>query len=145
MAVTAASFRQQFNEFANPDLYSDFAINSWVTLALLMLDPARWDVMLDYGTSLFVAHRLALARADVLASLVSGTPGAPKGVLTSKSIDKVSASYDAASITLEGAGQYNMTRYGIELWQLMGQMGAGGLQISGDGGDGSNGAWYGFY
>ncbi len=141
--VTPGSFRQQFNEFANVDVYSDFAITTWTNVALSLLDAGRWDTLLDYGTSLYVAHKLVLSRRNALASLTTAVPGQVVGIQTSKSIDKVAASYDSASVALEGAGQYNSTAYGIELWQLMGQIGAGGMQVSG--GFAANSAWNGFH
>jgi hypothetical protein len=129
--VTPATFRSMFSEFANPDSFSDLAITNWTNVALNLLDATRWDVMLDYGTMLYVAHHLTLARRDALAAQVGGVPGEVKGVVTAKQIDKVSASYDSRSVTLENAGSYNLTRYGVELYQLIGQFGAGGMQIQG--------------
>lgn len=129
MSVTSSSFRQVFNEFRDPDIYSDFAITTFTTVALNLLDPVRWGDMLDYGTMLYVAHRLVLARRDSLTSSVGGVPGATGGVLTSKSVDSVAASYDTSATTHEGAGQYNLTRYGVELWGYMMDFGSGGVQM----------------
>jgi hypothetical protein len=133
VAVTPASFRQAFPQFKNPDKFGDFAITMWSGIAYNLLDPVRWDVMLDYGAMLYTAHRLVLMERDVLTAIGGGIPGAVTGVLTAKAIDKVSSSYDAQSVTLEDGGDYNMTRYGIELLKLMRQFGMGGLQMSGVG------------
>jgi hypothetical protein len=128
--LDAATFRQQFPEFTDPGMYPAAAIVAWATLAYARLDAARWDAMLDYGVALMVAHYMALARGAAIAARSGrSVPGEVKGITTSKSVDKVSVSYDVNRVTIEGAGQWNLTRYGIELWQLMGQIGAGGIQV----------------
>lgn len=127
--VTPATFRQQFPEFSNPAIYEDIRINNFIAVAANLLPATRWGSLLDYGTSLYVAHKLALQQRSVLAANSGALPGAIQGVLTAKQVDKVSASYDSRSVTFEEAGQYNLTTYGIELWQLMGQIGSGGLQV----------------
>ena len=131
MSVTPASFRQTFPEFKDAGVYTDIQITAYTTLAGNLLDPVRWGVILDYGTSLYVAHRLALSRRDQLTQRVGGVPGEVKGPATAKSVDKVSGSFDSASVTLEDQGQWNLTRYGIEFMQLARQFGSGGMQISG--------------
>jgi hypothetical protein len=143
MAVTPASFRAQFPEFADPGVFSDTAIENWTTIALLLLDPCRWNTLLDYGTSLYIAHRLSLSARDILRANAGGIPGQTPGLLTAKAVDKASAGYDVSKVALDGAGEYNATRYGVELWKLMGQMGAGGAQVNSVGPVGL-GPFYGF-
>lgn len=55
--------------------------------------------------------------------------GGMLGVVASKSVDGASVSYDTSTGTEEGAGFWNMTAYGRELYQLMQIFGAGGIQI----------------
>ena len=127
------TFRAMFPEFTDLGAYPDLAITAYATLALARLDERRWGEMLDYGTSLYVAHFMSLARKEAIArSTGKGNvaPGAMSGLVTSKSVDKVSVSYDVQAVAIEGAAQWNLTRYGIELYQLMGQMGAGGIQVN---------------
>jgi hypothetical protein len=50
-------------------------------------------------------------------------------MLNSKSVDKVSAGYDTASVAEEFGGNWNLTTYGQRLYRLMQQFGAGPLQI----------------
>lgn len=149
MSVTPASFRAQFEEFADPQAYSDAAIGAWTTVALNLLDPNRWDTMLDYGTSLYVAHRLVLMQRGKAANAAGAIPGEVKGPSTAKGVDKVSQSFDTKAVTLEGAGFYNSTTYGIELWQLMLQFGAGPLQMTNPWQDPSDtdgsGYWFGIF
>lgn len=137
MAVTPAGFRQEFPQFNDPEVYSDAVINIWNNRALLLLDATRWGTLLDYGCELFIAHRLTLVQRDILTNVVPGTTvGMTQGVLTAKAVDKVSASYDANAVIIEGAGQWNMTRFGIELYQYMKDFGAGGFQAGAPGGGG---------
>jgi hypothetical protein len=142
-----ATFRAMFPEFTDLGAYPDIAINAYSALALLRLDAQRWDSLLDYGVSLFVAHFMSLARKEAIAaSRGKGNvaPGLVSGLATSKSVDKVSVSYDVNSILMQGAGQWNLTRYGIELYQLMGQVGAGGMQVDARSFPGPEGFPFGF-
>jgi hypothetical protein len=129
MAVTPETLRSQFPEFADPLVYTDIAINQWVTIAVSLLNAFRWGDTLDYGTTLFACHHLAMARRDQLSAAVGGIPGAPQGILTAKAVDKVSASYDSASISLEDSGMFAATSYGLQFLQLARWFGAGGVQI----------------
>jgi hypothetical protein len=129
--VTPPVFRQQFPAFRDIDTYDDIQINLFITVAGNLLDADRWDTMLDYGTSLFVAHHLVLAARDEATVAAGGIGGGVQGILTAKAVDKVSASYDASSVSIEDGDFWNMTRYGIEFLRLAKQMGAGGVQITG--------------
>jgi hypothetical protein len=127
--VTPGQFRQSFKAFRDPNIYDDFTINMFIGVAGNLLDPNRWDTMLDYGTMLFVAHHLALSALDEATVEAGGIGGGVKGVLNSKSVDKVAAGYDTGAVTIENAGHWNMTRYGIEFFQLAEQFGSGGIQL----------------
>jgi hypothetical protein len=131
MTVVANTFRQQFTEFADPLVYSDTLIGTWVTTAAGFVDPTRWDTMADYGTSLYVAHNLAMSGRDQLTAQAGGVPGSPHGVLTSKGVRGVTASFSADSLTTAGDGAFNSTRYGIEFMRLSRLIGAGGYQATG--------------
>lgn len=129
--VTPASFRQQFPAFRDPGVYEDGPISLYIQVAGNLLDANRWDTLLDYGTMLFVAHHLVLAARDDATVAAGGIGGDVKGILTAKSVDKVAASYDASSVSIEDGDFFNMTRYGIEFLRLAKQFGAGGVQITG--------------
>jgi hypothetical protein len=137
---TVPAFRQLFPEFTDLGVYPDLVVTAYATLALARLDPCRWDSLLDYGTSLYVAHYLALGRQRVSAARKGKVPGLSTGPASSKSVGPVSVSFDLSLTTIQGAGQWNQTSYGIELYQLMGQMGAGGVQVDSR----SNGSGEGF-
>lgn len=127
--MTTAQFRSQFPEFSCASDYPDAQIDFWMELAGVMLRPDRWNDWLDYGTSLFVAHHLATGQRDQLAASAGGVPGVVNGPQASKSVDKVSASFDTAAVTLENGGFWNGSTYGIKLLQLARYAGAGGIQV----------------
>jgi len=124
-----AAFRQGFPEFDDPQTYPDLMINFWGDLAAKLLRPDRWEDLIDQGTQLFVAHHLAIGRRDQRAAEAGGVPGEVKGVVTSKSVDKVSVSYDAGKATIENAGFWNTTSYGVRFYQLVRIVGAGCVQL----------------
>jgi Protein of unknown function (DUF4054) len=129
MSVTPATFRGQFPEFSDPLVYTDSQINFWAGLAVTFINADRLSDIVDYAIALFVAHHMSIGARDQAAAAVGGQPGEIVGPKTAKSVDKVSASYDTASITLEGGGFWNSTAYGVRLLQLARMYGAGGIQI----------------
>lgn len=130
MTVTPSSFRANFPEFASTAAYPDSQIIYWLGIGTLLLRPDRWADVLDHGLELFTAHHIALSAQAVKAAAAGGTPGANTGVTTSKAVDKVSVSYDAASTTLDmGAGHWNATVYGVQFLMLARMAGSGGWQL----------------
>lgn len=123
------TFRQKFSEFADVTTYPDDDIDDHLSLAALQLDAGVWGDFRDRGIGLMVAHNLVLDQMNRTASSVGGSPGKVTGPQTSKSVDKVGASYDTGATTYEGAAFWNMTSYGIRLYQLMRVVGAGGRQL----------------
>jgi len=58
----------------------------------------------------------------------SGIPGAP-AVIASKSVSKVSISYDPSLSAMEGGGPWNLTFYGQQyLWYVQ-LVGTGGFEV----------------
>ncbi|CAD5276704.1 conserved hypothetical protein [Bosea sp. 62] len=130
MTVTPASFREHFPEFADVTSYPDGSVSYWLGIGALMLRPDRWADLLDHGLELFTAHHIALAQQAVRSSASGAVPGANTGVVTGKTVDKVSVSYDAGSTTLDtGAGHWNATTYGVQFLQLARMAGSGGWQL----------------
>ena len=123
-------FRTDFPEFANTTMYPDAVINFEIGIATQMLNATRWGTMLNTGIELWVAHNLVLAAQAAEDSALGNTPGEVPGPTTAKGVDKVSVSYDAQSVTLDDAGYWNLTRYGIRFWQMARMMGAGGIQLA---------------
>jgi hypothetical protein len=129
MSFAIPTFRQVFPEFLDPMSYSDATINFWAGVAAKRLPADRWQDLLDDGTMLFIAHHLAIGKPNEMIAEMGGVPGQVKGVLTSKTVDKVSMSYDTKAATYEDAGFWNGTQYGVSFFQLAMMVGAGGLQI----------------
>lgn len=130
MTVTPASFRANFPEFASTADYLDATVSYWLGIGVRMLRPDRWVDLLGHGLELFTAHHIAIVRQAFRAASAGGTPGANAGVVTSKTVDKVSVSYDAGSSTLDaGAGHWNATTYGVQFLQLARMAGSGGWQL----------------
>ena len=124
--MDAATFKSIFPEF---DTESDTAVAFWVTAGEGLLNAERWGGQLDYGLALFTAHHIAIANRDAMVAAAGGVSGAVPGVVTSKSVDKVSVSYDGSLGTYEGAGFWNQTNYGVRFHQMARMVGAGGYQI----------------
>jgi len=129
MSVTVASFRASFPEFTDPVRYPDAAVNFYLTLATRMLRPQVWGDLLDQGVMLFMAHNLVLAMRAAKAATVGSAPGVASGAVSSKTVDKVSMSYDTAGTAVQGGGQYNLTIYGNQYLQLVSIVGLGGTQL----------------
>lgn len=127
--MTPSDFRTYFPEFSDTTKYPDSQIDFWMTVAGSLVDPDRWGVLTDQGVSLVTAHHLAVASQDQAVASAGGTPGEVKGATASKSVDKVSVGYDTKSVTIDGAGFWNMSKYGIRYLTLARMFGAGGLQL----------------
>lgn len=132
MTVTSAQLRSDFPEFANTTTYPDSLVNMWLTVANSLVNASRWNELTNVGIELVTCHHLAMSAQDQLVSAVGGVPGEIKGPTTAKSVDKVSASYDASSVTLADGGFWNQTRYGTRFLSLARMMGAGGWHTSGN-------------
>lgn len=131
MTVTAAGFIEMYPEFSDTSRYPTPAVTTYLTLGYAFLNPGKWRDALDFGVGLYTAHQLAIRAQNQLAALGGGVPGTAGGVLASKSVDKVSAGYDVAAGTIEGAGYWNRTVYGVQFWDLVLMFGAGGLVTGG--------------
>lgn len=125
------NFRGAFPEFVDESKYTDEMLTFWATAAESLLNSARWGDLLTHGLYLYTAHNITLAYADRVAGEKNRNPGSGVGgVMTNKSVGDVSVGYDTHAITLEGAGNYNSTKYGREFWQLMLIVGMGGQQLT---------------
>ncbi|CAJ0701592.1 hypothetical protein LMG19089_02877 [Ralstonia edaphis] len=126
---SVAQFRQDFPEFGNTTTYPDSSVSFWMGIAVSLVNPDRWGVLTDQGIELVTAHHLVLAQRDQAAAAVGGVPGEVKGPTASKSVDKVSVSYDTGAVTLTDAGFWNLTTYGVRFMTIARAMGAGGMQL----------------
>lgn len=130
--VILSQFRADFGEFKDSARYSDGVVQRWLTVAQQMFDPTRWGDTLILGIELYVAHQLVLSANAAEDAARGSSPGQSSGVLSSESVDKVSASYDVSAGTYKDAGWYNLTTYGVQLWSLIQMFGAGPVHIGAD-------------
>lgn len=129
MTISVQQFRADYPEFSGSTQYPPSQIQYWLNFGYSVLSAGRWGRQLDFGVSMYVAHNLTLeARAQ--AEAVNGTiPGGQVGILSSKSVDKVSASYDTTGASEPGAGHWNLSVYGVRFIRLAKLFGAGPVQI----------------
>ncbi|PTR06438.1 MULTISPECIES: DUF4054 domain-containing protein [unclassified Novosphingobium] len=129
MAFAYSDFIAAFPEFSDQTKYPEASFTFWQGIAALRLRADRWDALLDHGSMLFIAHNMAVQRKNAIAAAKGGAVGAIDGPTTAKSIDKLSKSQDVSAVTLEGAGDWNATTYGVQFWQLALMVGSGGRQL----------------
>ena len=128
MSLTVQAFRNAFPAFP-AEAFPDGIVFIRLTLADKFFSPSVWtdDDVRNHVMGLYVAHFLTVAGSK--ASGGSGREGSSIGLVASKSVDGASISYDNATTAQEGAGFWNASIYGRELYQLMQLFGAGARQI----------------
>jgi hypothetical protein len=131
--MDAATLRADLPEFADIIRYPDATVNFWLGVGAKLLRADAWADMLDHGLELYTAHHLTLWRRDMDAAANGGAPGQSAGQVSSKTVDKVSVSYDVASTSWADAGYWNQTTYGKQFWQLQQLAGMGGASAWGGG------------
>ena len=129
--MDAATFRSDFPEFTDSSRFPDAQVNFWLGLGEKQLPESRWADLRDQGLELFVAHNLVLAAQAEKAKASGGLPGASSGVTSSKSVDKVSVSYDTGASLIDGAGHWNLTTYGTRFLWLARMIGVSAVSANG--------------
>lgn len=127
--MDAPTFRANFTEFSDAAKYPDTLVDLWLGVGASLVNSARWCAMYDMGLQLCTAHHLVLSSRDEAAAAVGGVPGELTGPTASKSVDKVSVSYDTGAAALTDAGFWNLTSYGVRFLTLARMMGSGGIQV----------------
>ncbi len=129
MTISVAQFRADYPEFSSSSKFPNGQVQFWLNFAYQFMNAARWGSSLDMGAELFAAHNLTIeARAQAEAA-GGGVPGGTVGAVTSKSVDKVSVSYDVNAGIELNAGHWNLSVYGTRYIKLARMMGSGPLQI----------------
>lgn len=119
MTLLYADFIAGFPEFSDTTKYPSSQFNFWAAQADVNVAPRRFQpAQLTLALCLFVAHNMALGAKAAADASVGKTVGEVTGSLSSKSIDKVSASYSPTT-TIDGAGPWNATLYGQRFYQLL--------------------------
>lgn len=127
--MVIATFRAAFPEFADTAVYPDAQITFWATIAEEMVVSDIWGDMYPFGVQLYVAHEITLAAQNVHTAAIGGVPGQNAGIVTSKAVGAVNASYDANTTTEKDAGWWNLTNYGKQFIRLVRIFGAGCIQL----------------
>lgn len=126
-----STFRTDFPEFSNTAIYTDGMINFWLNIGNARMLPAasRWGSLYNAGLELFVAHFIAIQAFNQVGANAGGIPGLTRGAISSEQAE-ISVSYDVAAVTIEGAGQWNLTTYGTQFMELVNLVGMGPIQVT---------------
>lgn len=127
--MTPAEFRLAFPEFADAAKYGDPLVQRQLNIAERRLSADRWGDMHADGVGLFVAHHVSLTARQVAAAAAGAIPGAPVAAVASKTVGPVSQSYDSSAVSFANAGHWNGTTYGMQFYELVLMIGAGGMQL----------------
>lgn len=127
--VTPAQLIQDYPEFANSTVYPVSAINYWLSVAMLLVDPVRWQRLVGVGTELFAAHNLVLEAKNLATVNVGGVPGITKGPVSSESAGAVSISYDVQAGIVKDAAHWNLTNYGTRFYKMLRIVGMGPIHL----------------
>lgn len=121
------AFREAFPEL-NGDVFPDAAVLLRLKIAEKFFSKTLWsdETVRDHCIGLHAAHFLLLHGSRSAGG--EGGAGAA-GVVASKSVDGAAVSFDTGSVTDQGAGSWNATPYGRELWMLLRIFGAGAVQL----------------
>jgi len=125
-ALPIASFRAAFPAFT-ADEYPDSQVLIRLTLADQIFSETLWGEIRNHAMGLYTAHYLMAYGSKAVGG--SGTGGSINGVVSSKSVDGASVSFDTGNALWANAGFWNTTPYGRELYQLMQVFGAGARQL----------------
>jgi hypothetical protein len=135
--VTVDKFRVDFPAFADEATYSEPRVQSFLDLAGLMAVPGVWMGMTVMAQELLTAHFLTLQQYAMQRAAAGGpggaVPGMAVGLMSSKSVSKVSVGYDYASSQMEGWGPFNLTVYGQQYAFFAQMAGTGGFEVLGVG------------
>lgn len=127
--VTTVTFRADFPEFGDAGIYSDASVTFWLNISVALVQQDRWLDLTDMGVELATAHQLVVASPNQTTAAKGGTPGQLPGLTVSKAVDRVSVSKDYSGTTLDDAGFWNMSTYGIQFLRLARMFGAGPVQL----------------
>jgi hypothetical protein len=130
MALTKDTFRARFPAFGtrNPkatELYPDESIDMWVGIGAQRVSADRFGDMYDHALGLFVAHNLTIEATAVDA----GGGFVASGIVQSERVGDVGTTYSNEKVSIDGAGDWNLTTYGRQYIQLCQLYAAGGTVV----------------
>lgn len=126
---TSDHFRTNFPEFSDETRYPTSTIDFYLSMADTLLDQDKFGDQFVYLAQLMTAHYVEVSSKRSRTAALGGVNTSGGGVATSKSVDKVSVSYDVTGIINPDAGFWNNTDYGREFFWWWSMFGAGGRQI----------------
>lgn len=126
---TSDQFRTDFPEFSDPARYPTASINFYLNQADCLLDQDVFGCQFVYLAELFTAHYTELRGKAISGAAGGGVNTSTGGMVTSKSVDKVSVGYDVSGVINPDAGFWNNTAYGREFYWWWSMSGAGGRQL----------------
>jgi hypothetical protein len=127
--MTPAEFREIFPVFADPEKFTDARIQYWLTLGEMQIAAARWGKLFRHGVALYAAHNLSL-ELGIANGGTYGKGGGGPVTGASKTVGSVSKTESYSTLSYEGSGSYSETEFGRQLWDLIKQFGAGGMQVN---------------
>lgn len=122
-------FRTNFPEFSDTVIYPNALITFWSTVAEMQLCKDVWCDMWTLATYLYTAHEITIAMQNQKAAAVGGVPGTSGGIANTKTVGQVSVGYDSQAQSEAGAGWWNRTLYGQQLFRLIQLFGARAIQL----------------
>lgn len=119
--VTFLNFFPQFKEKV-----PDEVLKSFINLANANINIARYKSFWNMAMNFYVAHFLTIYISECQRLGANSV-----GMITSKSVDGISVSYDTASIMndLDGWGGYKQTSFGIQFATIAKLAGLGGIYV----------------
>jgi hypothetical protein len=126
--TTVGQFRTNHPGFANTATYPDVVVQMFLDVGSILVRPERWHSLTAFGVELFTAHMLALQQMAIQGTQGGGIPGQARGLMTSKSVSKVSVGSDYSMIGFEGWGTFNLTLYGQQFAFYAELFGTGGYE-----------------
>jgi hypothetical protein len=129
--VTIAQFRTDHPEFADTTLYPDVVVQGLLDVGSVLVRPERWRSLTPFGVELFACHMLAMQRWAMQGGQ-GAVPGIAKGLMSSKSVSKVSVGYDFSKTAMDGWGPFNLTLYGQQFAFYAELFGTGGYEVLAD-------------
>ena len=126
---TNNQFRTDFPEFANTTRYPDPSVDFYLSQADALLNQDVQGNQFVYLAELFTAHYVELRGRALAGSSGGPVNSGSSGIASSKSVDKVSVSYDNSGTINPDAGFWNKTAYGQEFFWWWSMYGAGGRQL----------------
>lgn len=117
--INTITFLEKFPQFNDLNKYPEESVQFWFDYSNKFFNIQKWGKFYEDGLYLLTAHNLILA----------GLNGQVSGLLTSKSVDSVSAGYDITSIAYKKGGLFNRSIYGMQYYHLSQMIGAGAFGV----------------